>query len=70
MLTFDKMQNSYPLMYTTIEILGQSVLEVLARTPNIQNYAYSMKSLNNFPNAQSSVFKVFSHLRTVVLHLS
>ena len=41
-----------------------------ARTPDIQNYAYSMKSLSNFQNALASVFEVFSHLSTVILHFS
>ena len=94
-LTFDKMQNTNPLMCTKFEIWGQSILEVIqdfhtvskvlkgcsgpvveclnksiwnsqrpdhwARTPDFQDYAYSMKSLNNFQNAPVSDFEPFSH---------
>ena len=93
MLTFDKMQNTSPLMCTKFEIWGKSILKViqafhtirtvlyigsvveylnkinmlqsttwsLTRTPDVQNYnyAYSMKSLNNFQNAPASDFNFF-----------
>ena len=96
MLTFDKTQNTNPLMCTEFESWGQGILEVIqafhsvrivlyircsgpvveclnkinmnhltadhwARTLDIQNYAYSMKSLNNFQNAPASGFEHFSH---------
>ena len=35
--------------------------QTTTRTPDIQNYVYSMKSLNNFQNAPVSDFKLFSH---------
>ena len=48
----------------------QSATDHWARTPDIQNYAYSMKSLDNFQNVPASDFELFSHLSTVILHIS
>ena len=103
MLTFDKKQNTDPLICIKFEIWGQSILEVFqafhtvcivlyigcsgpvveclnkinmkqsttqplpARTPNIQNYAYSMKILNNFQNAPASDFELFFTLNDYYL---
>ena len=93
-LTFDKMQNTSPLMCSKFEICGKSILKVIqafhtvrivlyigcsgpvveclnkinmlqsttghwARAPDIQIYAFSMKSLNNFQNAPASDFELF-----------
>ena len=43
-------------------------LDYWARTPDIQNYVFCIKSLNNFQNALSSGFKRCAHLRTGILH--
>ena len=40
-----------------------------ARTPDIQNYAYSMKSLNNFQNALTSDFELV-HIKDWYLSLN
>ena len=58
MLTFDKIQNT------------NQGPDHWAKTPDIQKYAYSMKSLNNFQNAPGSDFELFSHKSTVLLHFS
>ena len=48
--------NKINMLQSTTRPLGQN-------TRYIQNYAYSMKSLNNFQNASDSDFEIFFHIK-------
>ena len=48
----------------------QSTTDHRARTPDIQNYAYIMKNLNNFQKPPASDFELFFHYSTFILHSS
>ena len=49
-----------------INMKQSTTREHWARTPDIQNYAYSIKSLNDFQNALASVFEVFFHIKVLL----